>query len=173
VNGYLDADPLLRRAEVLGGQPTQRAIEVTKRLTTVFGQKGHRFAATAVTMIEVHTNFGKWVRQTELTHKQFDDKWFDAAFEQLMTDVKSGQVEILPLPPKVFETAIMHVTTASLELGRNLRGWDAVHVVCASAWSRLLGERVTLLTGDRPVREFVVTFPEFGQWIDIVDPAAL
>jgi len=173
VNGYLDADPLLRRAEVLGGKPGQRAADVDQRLASIFRQTGHRFAATPVTIIEVHTNFCKWVIQNEPTHRQFDGEWFDRAFEQLMADLKSGRIEVLQLPPKVFETAMMHVTAASLELGRNLRGWDAVHVVSASSWSRQLGERVTLLTGDRQVREFVETFPEFGQWIDIVDPASL
>jgi hypothetical protein len=173
MNGYIDADPLLCRAEARGGKPGIRANQVDTRLSRLFREQGHRFAITPVTIIEAHTNMCKWVRMTEPSHQHFDAPWFDGAFEQLMKDISDARVQVLALPPKVFETAMMHVTSASLEQARNLRGWDAVHVVCASVWSRHLGERVTLLTGDDPVREFVDAYPEFGQWIDVVDPATI
>lgn len=156
----------------MGGNPSKRASSVGKQVTTLLSSD-HRIGISPITITEVHTNLCKWVRQTDPTHKPFDGAWFEAYVEELMRLIKGRRMLVLDLPPKVFETAMMHVTAASLEHGRNLRGWDAVHVVCASSWSRQLGERVILLTGDRPVAEFVETYPEFKIWVDVVDPETI
>jgi hypothetical protein len=168
---YLDANPLMRIAESDGAPPEHRSLRIEANVTPLIESADIVTAISQVSILEVHTNACKYVRQTEADFQRYDDAWLDRTMSQLMEWISGGSLIVRQAPPNVMLKAIAIVERATREARRNLRSWDAVHLIYACQWAREEGRQVELVSNNGDFRAFLDTFPEFASLVNLVDPS--
>jgi len=83
-----------------------------------------------------------------------------------------GTLEVLQVPPKLPEKAMVNVEEITRRTGLQLRAWDAAHLMHAVAWSRMRGTRVTVVTADKTFKRVLEALPEFSPFVDLLDAGA-
>lgn len=108
------------------------------------------------------------VRTNEEWGAFFKANHADACMKQLMEWLSDGSLAIRPLGRRAFEMGMAYVGSAAA-LGRRMRGWDAIHLYEACRWSREAGQVVNIATTDSDFEKALSLFPEFGQFVKIID----
>lgn len=85
--------------------------------------------------------------------------------------IAEGKLVVLPAPAKLAELAMVYAERASREFGRRFRLRDAMHLYQACDWSRSLTSQIELITNDHDFQNFVDLFPEFRNYVVLVDLA--
>lgn len=166
---YLDANPLLRRAEALRpASADERCVNVASTFDSLEAGGEHIWAMSEVTLIEFHSNVARILRDTHPARAAYDEAWAQEAQALVLERVRDARIEMLPLSPKAFEVAMRFITRATVEHSRYLDSWDAVHVHQAERWARDTGDKVNIVTGDRHFRNLFEVFPEFGRSLELV-----
>jgi hypothetical protein len=98
--------------------------------------------------------------------REFEEKVQEEAAAMLGTSRR-----FRPLGRRTFEMGMAYVGMVSAH-GRRMRGWDAIHLYEACRWAREAGEKVTLATSDKDFGKTIDLFPEFGNFVDILDTTA-
>lgn len=164
---YLDANPLLRRAEALRPENAQaRCTTVSANFEALESDSGNVWAMSEVTLIEYHSNISGILRDSNAQRAAFDEAWAREAQALLMERIRDRRIQMLDLSPKAFEAAMRLISRATAEHSRFLDSWDAVHLHQAGRWARERGERVLIVTNDRHFRNFFEVFPEFSQTLE-------
>lgn len=169
---YLDANGLVCWADAR--VPTPAALDA--RVGAVVDRLVHGGDVTAIseiTLLEVHSTIHKHALDSRLP--QHDLPWADAAITDLMEWLATGDLQVLAVPPKVAEMAMVNIEQVSKlrqKLGTSLkiRAWDAAHIYQAARWAREIGERVTIVTADADVILVVTSEPAFSRYLDILNP---
>jgi hypothetical protein len=78
-----------------------------------------------------------------------------------------GRLEVLRMPPKLPEKAMVNVEEITRRTGLQLRAWDAAHLMHAVAWSKSQGARVTLVSADKSFERVLAALPEFAPFLDL------
>ena len=143
---YLDTSALMRRAETRARTKTARLAKMEPVLDSIFADPGRSFACSELTLLELHSNLTSRLRSHE--NSDWDQEWWQASIAELMDDIASEKIDVLPTPSKGTEQVMTMVTLATQENDRALRAWDAMHAVVAGRWSYELGSPVTILTSD-------------------------
>ena len=90
--------------------------------------------------------------------------------QQFMKWLADECIRIRPLGRRAFEIGMAYVTSTCPD-GAGMRGWDAIHLYEACRWAREARE-VTIATSDNDFAKAIKLFPEFGNYVDILDTTA-
>lgn len=166
---YFDAAPLVCAADDLSATATAYDAKVAAVVRGLIeGQSAT--AVSEVTILEVHTKIcDKW-RMSEL--QDHDAAWARRSIDQLMNWLADGKLQVLRMPAKLPEKAMVNVEEITRRTGLQLRAWDAAHLMHAVAWSRDQEARVTLVTADRSFERVLEALPEFAPFVELLDPGA-
>ena len=166
---YLDANPLLRRAEALRPPAAEsRCLTVAANFAALEEDAENVWAISEVTLIEYHSNVSSILRDSSPHRAAYDEAWAREAQALVLERVRDGRLQMLPLSPKAFEVAMRFITRATREHSRYLDSWDAVHVHQAERWARDTGDRVKIVTNDKDFRRLFEVFPEFSRTLELV-----
>lgn len=143
---YLDTGALMRRAEGQAANCTKRNFIIAPLVDALLDDPARKVALSEFTLVEFHTNVTTNWRSAALP--DCDESWWNASIAHLLDRMASGDIEVLPMPPKAIEQAMALVTVATGRYGRKLKAWDALHYVVASQWGLAHSERVDFITSD-------------------------
>ena len=71
--------------------------------------------------------------------RDYDQDRAQRSFTNLMELVAEGEVEVVPVPPKVADHAMTLVTIATRDHNIAFRVGDALHLLMAAAWATRTG----------------------------------
>jgi hypothetical protein len=109
-------------------------------------------------------------------HVRSDESWAsyfeaidaDRCIKQFMEWLADDTITIRPLGRRAFEMGMAYAGAVAAQ-GRRMRGWDAIHLYEACRWARETGEQVVLATSDHDFQKAVNLFPEFGNFVRILN----
>jgi len=142
-------------------------VKIGKRVDALIADGAATRAISEITLAEAFSTICSLQRGQTLG---YDGTWARAVEDSIMGWISSGNVLVLPLPPKLVEKAIYYVLTATREHGRDLRAWDAAHLYHAAVWAKQVGNKVHLVTNDKDFPKILDVYPEFRQYVDVLDP---
>jgi hypothetical protein len=117
-------------------------------------------AISEVTLLEVHSTIcDHWRARERPNH---DAGWARRSIDQLMDWLAQARLEVLPMPPKLPEKAMVNVEEITRRTGLQLRAWDAAHLMHAVAWSRDQNTRVTFVSADKAFGKVLGVLTEFA-----------
>jgi hypothetical protein len=166
---YFDANPLVCTADALITTPADYDTRVSVVVRSLI-EGSATTAISEVTLLEVHSKICDHWRATE--YPSHDAEWAGRSIDQLMGWLADGTLEVLPMPPKLPEKAMVNVEEITRRTGLQLRAWDAAHLMHAVAWSRDQNARVTLVSADKAFEKVLAALPEFAPFLDLLNPGA-
>jgi predicted nucleic acid-binding protein len=166
---YLDTSALVRWACGIAGSPETRDQRGKQRLEILI-PGGNHVATCPVTLAEYTDVVNTLLRDQEGWKTAVDETAVDKAEAQLMAWLASDQLRIRPLGPRAFEMGMSYVAAASRDHGRKLKAWDAIHLAEAVRWARESANEVIIVTTDGDFAGFLDVFPEFKDYVRLVDP---
>jgi len=166
---YFNTNPLVSWAESKAPSPDPRSSKIGRCVEQLVNDPASITAVSEITLVEFHNKLCDHWRASETP--QYDSAWADSVQAELMRWIADGQLVVLNQPPKLIEKAIAYVTFATREHGRRLKAWDAVHLFHASDWARDQGQKVNLVTSDADFPSILDVYPEFKEFVNILDPA--
>ncbi len=166
---YLNTNPFVKWAETKAGSSDHRVRKIGEFTERLMSNPAAVRVVSEITIAEVLSRICILWRSPD---KSCDQAWAQGVQDQLMTWISDGRIEVLPLPSKVIEKAVLYVITATREHARNLRSWDAAHLYHAAEWSKRIGQKVNMVTNDSDFQKILEVYPEFAAYVEIVDPAA-
>lgn len=167
---YLDTSALMRWASATSGSPSdrdERGRKAVDRLLAGPSQVG----ASPVTIAEYTSVLFDHVRSQEDWASFFDAKDADRCTEQFMKWLSDGSITVRPLGRRAFEMGMAYVGMVG-KTGKKMRGWDAIHLYEAGRWARDLGQKVAIATSDKDFEKMIKLYPEFGDYVEVIDVTA-
>lgn len=126
-------------------------------------------AVSSLTLVEIRSAISRDWRAGEAADAQFDAQWAEKSNLEVMALVASRRIGLVETPPRAFEHAATLVHLATEEHLIALGTWDAIHLITAARWSLDVGAVVSLFTSDDGFQRFVGHYPEFTQFVNLVD----
>jgi len=163
---YFDTCALMRFAEGRASGADERNLRGRERVQELIRDSTISLATSEIAIIEFHEALGKDVRGNRFVG--CDETWLGQSIADLMQLVAAGRVEIVPVPPRALESALVLMKTAHREHGIAFYAWDAVHLITASAWATKLGSLVHLATCDSDYARFFAKVPHFAKFIEVM-----
>ena len=167
---YLDTSALMRWALATGGSPEDRDLRGCQALEELISGP-QQLSGSPITIAEFTSVLHDAVRSEKPWASFFEASDADRCTEQFMKWLADECIRIRPLGRRAFEIGMAYVTSTS-RMGRGIRGWDAIHLYEACRWAREAGEKVTIATSDDDFAKAIKLFPEFGNYVDILDTTA-
>jgi hypothetical protein len=166
---YLDTSALMRfvGSDVAAASP--RDVHGATAVQALLDDTGHIVAVCSLAIVEVRAAISRDWRMSNAEKAQFDGAWAARANLRVMQLVADQDVVLLGIPPRAAEHAATLVHLASEEHQIALGTWDAIHLITASRWAYDSGELVRLHTTDDGFARFVNHYPEFAQFVEVVD----
>lgn len=124
-----------------------------------------------ITVAEYSSVLHDLARSHQAWAAYFEAEDADRSMKQFMQWLSDGTFAIRSLGRRAFEMGMAYVGTVSAQ-GRRMRGWDAIHLYEACRWARESGTQVVLATSDNDFEKTINLFPEFGQFVRILDTTA-
>jgi hypothetical protein len=121
-----------------------------------------------ITVAEYTSVLYDHVRSDESWASYFEAIDADRCIKQFMEWLADDTITIRPLGRRAFEMGMAYVGAVAAQ-GRRMRGWDAIHLYEACRWARETGEQVVLATSDHDFQKAVNLFPEFGNFVSILN----
>lgn len=167
---YLDANSLLDWAEGQGASPIPRLAKIAQKVESIIENSGVATAISWVTLVEYNSNVFHFVRSQRHDRVPLDGHWAALVQDRVWAWLSAGQLEMLPSYPKAIERGLTLVREATRDFNTRLHAWDAVHVIHAVSWARLVDQKVTIVTSDSDFTNFLQVFPEFGEHVLLMNP---
>lgn len=164
---YLDTSALMRWAAAVSGSPKDRDKRGQRKIESLIAGND-KLAGSPITVAEYTSVLYDFVRSQEEWASFFDASDADACTEQFMKWLADGSIAIRPLGRRAFEMGMAYVGMVAKQ-GRKMRGWDAIHLYEACRWAREVEQKVVLATSDKDFAKMIALFPEFGEYVDVVD----
>lgn len=101
---------------------------------------------------------------------RFSAQWADQGINNLMARIAAESVEVLATPPRLIEDVMAIVKWVTRDHGRSFKAWDAGHLRSACLWARELGRTVTLVTNDSDFKKLYQVYPEYSNYVILLDP---
>lgn len=143
---YLDTSALMRWSEGRSPNTTVRNKKIAPILQGLLADPARSFACSELTILEFHSNLSDRLRAQDEPH--YDDEWWASARNDVLDRIADERIQVLPTPARAFEHVMALITTSTLELGRKLRAWDALHAVVAAEWANAEASPVEIVTSD-------------------------
>jgi hypothetical protein len=160
----------MRWALAIGGSPEARDIRGRDALEALISGP-QQLSGSPITIAEFTSVLHDAVRTQETWASFFGVSDADRCMAQFMTWLADESIRVRPLGRQAFEMGMAYVTSVS-RMGRRMRGWDAIHLYEACRWAREAGERVTIATSDDDFAKAIKLFPEFGNYVVVLDTTA-
>lgn len=122
-------------------------------------------AISELTLIELHDTLAKLWRSSD--SPQFDEAWVATSMTKVMSAVESLALDVVEVPPKAAEHAMLLVTLATRDHGLKFKAWDATHLITAASWARSLDRQVTIVTADSDFKRFLDRHAHFKTFVDL------
>lgn len=153
----------MRKAEAAVANPNERNKKTSKKVNDIVNDPNIVVAISEHTLLEFHNNIATRWRDTQVP--EYNQEWAEQSLADVMESIASGQLEIVPVPPKAAEHAMTLVTIATRDHNNSFRAWDAVHLLTAAAWAWEVGSVVKLTTTDTDFERFVSLFSYFKAYV--------
>jgi predicted nucleic acid-binding protein len=164
---YLDTSALMRWACATSGSADARDNRGENTLDTLLSGP-NELCGSPITVAEYTSVLYDHVRGEEPWAAYFDADDADRCVKRFMEWLADGTIVIRPLGRRAFEMGMAYVASVAAN-GQRMRGWDAIHLYEACRWAREAGEQVAIATSDDDFQKAVNLFPEFGQFVRILD----
>lgn len=164
---YYDANALIDWSWALLPGTDKREAEIGGTLLRLIHDSSNINGASELSIVEFVNRLCIFERNSELP--QCDEEWVDNCYDQVIGWIGDQHLKIVEPPPKLLEKTMSYIRFVTREKGRNLRSWDAAHLIIATNWSRDLGSVVNLATSDGDFAGILNAFPEFANHVQVYD----
>jgi hypothetical protein len=132
-------------------------------------RNSHQLAVSELTFLEFRDVCGRYEVRSEPEHAKYDAEWMKGAEQRLWSWIASGELLVLdPVLrlPELVTQVIGHVTEVER---RQMRAFDAAHLIAASQWSLEISQRVSLITSDHKFASVVDGLAGFTPHVEMTD----
>jgi hypothetical protein len=147
-------------------KPDDRDARARAALLAAFADPDVRVALSEHTLLEFSGVLTQRVGMGEFPDCTED--WYERSFGAVMGAIANGDIEIVPVPPKAAEHAIVLRRIATRDYGIAFRVWDALHLITATGWADALQLSVELWTADSDFRRFLDHFSYFEAYVTLL-----
>jgi hypothetical protein len=168
---YLDANGVVCWCDARVSVPAELDLKVAAVIEGLVNGSDAT-AISEITLLEIHSILHVHIRDS--ARPQHDNAWAESSMDEVMRWLAEGRVVVRPLATKMAEMAMVNIEQvsrlqAALGVPLKIRAWDAAHIYEALRWSRELGAKVTIVTGDKDIQAVVREEKAFGAHLEILD----
>ena len=164
---YVEANALCYWSAATANPPEARDYKIGTRVSEIMNDLANRVAISELCLAEFQNTLCTMERGQK---PQFSAQWADQGINNLMERIAAGSVEVLATPPRLIEDVMAIVKWVTRDHGRSFKAWDAGHLRSACLWARELGRTVTLVTNDSDFKKLYQVYPEYSNYVNLLDP---
>jgi hypothetical protein len=130
-------------------------------------------AISEMTLLETLDVCGRYLLRGDPEAASHDEEWYEEVQQVMWTWIASGELIVLASPPNLTDRAMRLIRYFTKDHSRQMRAFDAAHLVQCSLWALDLGRRVTFVTSDSNFGRVLSVTDAFDPYIEVVDLRSL